>query len=220
MENNDEPKKLGKIDLTPFLKKTILYPILELQYEFNADWRHILDFLIENNFKLTVDKKCKLSYNEYNFLKSNFKLTNCKTYTIKNLDIEAELANTTTNQLIDYITKAEISFQLSENKNDLINLDFNSWSKIKEVITCFNIIPIEEILNYKEQYIDFNHNNRIYEPFDKVENKISNNKNNSFQKGLYNISISGYHTNNWHCDLCDGDSESGCQLSDKSRCIM
>jgi hypothetical protein len=220
MENNDKPKILGKIDLTPFLKKNILYSVLELQYEFNADWRSILDFLIENNFKLSVDVKNKLNYNHYNFLKSNFKTTNCKTYTIKNLDIEAELVNTTVNHLIEYLTKAKISFQLSENKNEIINLDFKSWSCINEIINCINIIPIEEILNYKEQNIDIKYEKNIHEPLDVLENKISKNKNNSYQKGLYDISINGYRTNNWNCNLCDGDSESGCQLSDKSRCIM
>jgi hypothetical protein len=115
---------------------------------------------------------------------------------------------------------ANIKYQLSDNKNEIIGLDYKTWYTIREIIDSINTVPISEILEYKKEHIDIMFKDVKKEMLDYLEINTSNNNNdNSIGKGLYNISLGGSYYKKWSCSLCDGDYETGCLLSDQSRCI-
>jgi hypothetical protein len=222
MEDKEKTQKLNTIDLSVFSKKRSKnLKILHLQFEFNADWRCILEFLKENNFDVEIDSKYILNSNQYEFIKLNFNNNNCKLKTIKRLDIQAAISNTSVPVILEYFKKSNIKYQLSENGNDIINLDFKTWYILVDIIDAIETVPIENIQKYIKENIVVDFMDKKNDFDDDFDNYNSNyiERNNSLAKGLYNIAMGNLFESKWYCDLCDGDSQTGCLLSDKTRCI-
>ena len=202
-------------------KRSFGLNILHLQYEFNANWKCLLEFLKENNFNVVIDSKFILNNEQYEFIKLNFTNNKYKTKIISNIDNRAKFVNTTVSKILEYFNKAKIKYQLSENGNDIINLDFKTWYTLLSIIDIIATVPIENINEYMVVMIDDEF--LLEDDFDE-DDLDSDNSNyrkidNSLAKGLYNIGMGNFFGNIWSCDLCDGDSQTGCLLSDKSSCI-
>jgi hypothetical protein len=200
--------------------------ILYLQYEFNANWKCMLEFLKENNFNVVIDSKFILNNEQYGFIKLNFTNNKYKTKIISDIDNRAKFANTTVSKILEYFNKAKIKYQLSENGNYIINLDFKTWHTLLSIIDIIATVPIEKFNEYMVVMIDDEF--LLEDDFDEddfdEDDLDSDNSNyikfdNSLAKGLYNIGMGNFFGNTWSCDLCDGDSHTGCLLSDKSSCI-
>ena len=197
--------------------KTLLYSLESLQYEFNAHWKCLYKFLNDNNFDIEENYTYVLKEEEYNFLKKHFTNKNCQKKDIC-LDLRARISSTTVPKIIEYLKEAELYNDIKIDGTILKELDFKMYQLVFRALINVNSIPLDKIKNEIRKEIEY---------FDSKQNKTNHldddqdydsHNQDALGPNLYNIAMRGYN-HRWSCSLCDGDSESGCQLSDSSGCI-